>query len=844
MNFNPKETPQSIYPKSWSLADLMWLNERKEVSLEEGFSQYDLLIRCAKETIKAWNGRKFEQFDALVGENACQIRAIFIAVMAKQGLKGLESLKEALNLTEKNILRLRSPHEWKKLVSSHQHFEEVYKNESLRIPLSKRDYFLILCYILTIAKKVFPQDATHQITRNEKAAPENLKSLGNITISFANKLHKLARKDLAVLSIAFMKEWVGFATVEEEIESLISDPFIQNYHGTPVIPCFASFQIAKNIQFKFRIPFILSVQQHIKNTVSFGETLTFLLNYDEKKRDYYERDIIREPLSLEDVKEVTIVVEGFSSRDKNEFKSFLEWKRSLLEIPLQKSILAYSAAHRQYPDDTLDKIISLKKHPTLYQFKLEADEWGCSRDNPSRLFVNHIFASSIAPYQDMLLKTSKLELPPVDRNKAILFGKKKGTHQVDLAAIRAKNGNINEIRMLLKGDVQTLYSLFREAVEEGDAITEIVLSYALFGIKWGKDRLRDFRATRLSDLEEFEFYPRNFALLNIAYDAAFESFSTPLEQTIRGVETFVKAIDLNFLPAILEFHHAFWYDKFASFGFATSLRPFVGKGDKQLDYFFGLALKDGSLIGSPMYYEGLYWIEKSKGLTVKYPQKTESFESFAREYMIDEKVAFRTYFPVNEELWILKAALEPSKDEILAASREVFEDFKQDKLSKVKIAPPEGYKFQLNISEIITLIKEYNISIKPGYYFFIDSGKSSEDQVYEGRPLRDYGRNVIWIFEEKKILGLISVDENTFTINKTLRHSNIQPIIDFVENIMTRSGSAYSVSMWLSHIYNISSSEFMRKVEQNLDYIHLFLKKDKHEYIRTVFLHVCNEPLS
>ena len=181
---------------------------------------------------------------------------------------------------------------------------------------------------------------------------------------------------------------------------------------------------------------------------------------------------------------------------------------------------------------------------------------------------------------------------------------------VGLTSVRDTRGNINEIRLLLKGNVETCYRLFREAVEEGDAVTQIQLSHALFGIKWGKDQEKDFSSLVVLDLEEFSYYPRAFALFNSAYDEAMGLEIDRKRNKARGIETFAKAADQGYLPAVLELKHTKWKWNSDSYGFAVQLRPFVGKGDKRLDYYFGKALKNGCQRGTERYYEGLYWMEK------------------------------------------------------------------------------------------------------------------------------------------------------------------------------------------------------------------------------------------
>src|SRR5262249_47987226 len=149
--------------------------------------------------------------------------------------------------------------------------------------------------------------------------------------------------------------------------------------------------------------------------------------------------------------------------------------------------------------------------------------------------------------------------------------------------------DINEIRLLLKGSLETCYKLFRKAVEEGDAISQIQLSHASWGIKWGKDQEKDFSSFVYSDLEQFSYFPRDYLLFNTVYNEAMgEQFDWEIHKA-RGHEIFRRAADLGYLPAVLELKATEWKFNIDSYGFAVQLRPFVGQGDRVLDYYFGRA---------------------------------------------------------------------------------------------------------------------------------------------------------------------------------------------------------------------------------------------------------------
>ncbi|MFV0339251.1 MAG: hypothetical protein ACK5MA_01275 [Parachlamydiaceae bacterium] len=93
---------------------------------------------------------------------------------------------------------------------------------------------------------------------------------------------------------------------------------------------------------------------------------------------------------------------------------------------------------------------------------------------------------------------------------------------VNLEQMRQANGDINAMRMLLKGDEKACLELFSGAVKEGDVIIQIQLSHVLFFMRSRKDSDRDFSRLEATDLEVLLYHPSEFEHYNQAYDEAVE----------------------------------------------------------------------------------------------------------------------------------------------------------------------------------------------------------------------------------------------------------------------------------------------------------------------------------
>ncbi len=256
------------------------------------------------------------------------------------------------------------------------------------------------------------------------------------------------------------------------------------------------------------------------------------------------------------------------------------------------------------------------------------------------------------------------------------------------------------------------------------------------------------------------------------------------------MEIFRPAASLGYLPAILELQAKEWTDYTDSYGFAVQLRPFVGKGDRLLDYCFGIALKNGCQIGSDLYYEGLYWMDQSCGIPVKYPNKHQTFEGL------------KTYYTENEtvhQCYDYDGFRHIDHSIILAPSKEAWKDFVSHKLEHVKCASQESYLFKYDPTQLQALLNECEIKSSTS---FVESA-SGQDVHYthiHGRKMHGFHIYSLSIHQGNNKIGKISVQKDTFKIDKTVEDQKIKPLIDFAENVMIRTGSAESAYAWLKKI--------------------------------------------
>lgn len=359
---------------------------------------------------------------------------------------------------------------------------------------------------------------------------------------------------------------------------------------------------------------------------------------------------------------------------------------------------------------------------------------------------------------------------------------------IDLKSVENCGGNINVIRILLKGDENTCLKLFKKAVSQNYFSLQIQLSKAFYGMRWGKDRSRDLTKISPKDLEDYLYCNRRYRLFTSVYNQAFniKSESDPEVETERAISTFNAAAELGYLPARLELLLAKSQLNSQTYKFAVQLRPFVGQGCNELDFYFGMALKQDSAIRSPSYYEGIYWILRSGINFVRFPTKTQDFKKFCDSYM--EK---NSNYHFHDGFMHVEGSVDVQPC-ILASSKASWEKYKEKILKTTTVCPLEKYQFAYNKKQLVNLLYKYKIRC-----ISLASKESEKNGQKKGSSSDCFFISTLKLYSDGELIGTISVRHDNTKLYKSFKHRELQPLIDFIENVMVRSGSSYSAISWL-----------------------------------------------
>lgn len=364
------------------------LDSKKNGNLRSSLKEYQALIKAARQAIQALKRSDYQKFDSLVGENACEIRAIWLCQLVM-------NINETMNRLEKDLLKvgdqLENLLEQSKidaLMRSEQSFQTVIEHNNLNIPISDNELIIIISFLLSEMKAVKSyEEHIPTIFRVESAAPKNLKRYGEVSNSFALNLISKLRKTLAAASVQYVRE-KAFALQDADLITMVSDSFTLVHNALPCIPMYWTYQTVLATAQQEGIPIIIHAKFIQKN----GEEYSLV---DEEKL-FYEvgpdgtyRQV--QPTTA-DLEKPACIIQGIATIDLATW-SKSEWKARMRNTSVIDVILAGAADHRQYPDAALDSLFDAIEDRQYTAYKQLALKEGFAAENPTTFFIQHVYAS-------------------------------------------------------------------------------------------------------------------------------------------------------------------------------------------------------------------------------------------------------------------------------------------------------------------------------------------------------------------------------------------------------------------------------------------------------------------
>lgn len=365
------------------------LSIKTKKDLKTGLQEYAMLLQASLEAIDYYIAKRFQKFDGLVGDAACQIRAVQMALIIKKNLVDFTLARKQITQALTVVNELLQEKMIQTLIKSGISMQQLIEQKNLFIELSPEEVFLFRNFILTETKEEsVDKGSLSQIM--QRASPQNLDRFG-ISNTFALKFVRKQRKYLSIESVQFIRQSAK-SLGNKDLEEMVSEKYTMRNNNCACIPTFWTFKTLFQTLLDEKIPMIFHVS-FLKRS-SDGDYSksdeTFLIYQPENQSGdvlFFEKK-----LSEFNLNSPAIVFEAAVFNETDGFSKQL-WKDSIKQHYIQDVILEFAAAHRQYPDPEFDGLFDETENYEYHAFKKLAVEHGFTYENPSSLVCSHVYAA-------------------------------------------------------------------------------------------------------------------------------------------------------------------------------------------------------------------------------------------------------------------------------------------------------------------------------------------------------------------------------------------------------------------------------------------------------------------
>lgn len=367
-------------------------NSTKKQSVETLLSGMEFIAQVSLKALKSFKKKDLEKFDALVGENACQLRACKImdlAQMLSQDTAFQEKLKKTIACAKALCEGLK-----KKIVPSikKMSLKEFCAQNNLKIFDMGRDLeFIVQSYLLTHTKVTERKEGA--VCCFDRTEIKKLEEFG-LQKTKASKVVTAFQQKLAQNSLVYLiEEGDELSQTDENIFVKRRTKYLRkDSNGRLCSPCFYSFDVCLKRILEKKQSVVIVVERF---NPSNQKVDTVKMHYKSNGKEF-------EVAEQFDGADPVIVIEGPCVReDQNSLsqKTFIEMftEKSLTEI-----LMANAAQHALYPGKL--KGIQIPNDLRLEKFAKQAEEIGCSYKNPTLFLIEHIYASKL---EDVMKKENK-----------------------------------------------------------------------------------------------------------------------------------------------------------------------------------------------------------------------------------------------------------------------------------------------------------------------------------------------------------------------------------------------------------------------------------------------------
>ena len=363
---------------------------KKYGCLRKSLKEYQSLLTAFLEAIDSFRASDLEKFDGLVGENACEIRAVWMATIALNESVDIDTLYGLILAVLKKIDMLLAPSSIDLLMLSAVSLKDILEKEKLDLFLTNDEMAIVLAYLLAEMKIV--KNAGEQ--RNslyilEVSDPKKFIRFGDVTISFATKLLGRIRRMLATASVQFVRSH-AYRFQDQPLIKMVSEEFTVLQNTLPCTPMFWTYKTILRAAQEEGVPLVIHAKFIEKNRDGYAVISEDSMIFESRNGSFVE--VGAENIDLE---KPACIVQGLVCNENGQSLTKAEWKELIRETSVIDVILAGAADHRQFPDEKLDANIEQLQDSEYESYKAMAKRNGFSDENPTTFFIQHVYAACI-----------------------------------------------------------------------------------------------------------------------------------------------------------------------------------------------------------------------------------------------------------------------------------------------------------------------------------------------------------------------------------------------------------------------------------------------------------------
>src|SRR5581483_11688897 len=365
-------------------------NLKKHGCLKKGLKEYQSLLKALLEAAYHFEAGDLEKFDSLVGENACEIRALWVAAIELNDTIDAEDLRDRVSLALKTVDSLLVPSSIDTLMRNDVSLKDLIEKQGFDILLTIEELFLIQSFILTEMKLVMDSEKQMcSLYRVETSDPKKLCRFGDVSISFTRGLISKVRRMLATASVQFVRS-LAYRFQDQTLIRMVSDEFTVLHNTLPCIPMFWTYKAVLQAAKEEGIPLVIHAKFIEKNSDAYVVVSEDYMVFQVKNGEFVEMDS-----KHMDRNRPAFVIQGVVANENGQSLTKAEWKELMRQTSVVDVVLAGAADHRQFPDSALDARIEQLGDSEYESYKAMAKRSGFSDENPTTFFIQHVYAAPI-----------------------------------------------------------------------------------------------------------------------------------------------------------------------------------------------------------------------------------------------------------------------------------------------------------------------------------------------------------------------------------------------------------------------------------------------------------------